>query len=82
MATVFARLKLPEHGPPAPPSSSTSTSSLHASPASQQRAPGVVRLVDQGVHAFLVPLRDSTGKLMPGVEIRDCGYKVGVYVCV
>lgn len=33
-------------------------------------------LVDHGVHAFLVPIRDAQGALMPGVEIRDCGYKV------
>jgi hypothetical protein len=34
------------------------------------------RLVDHGVHAFLVPIRDAKGQLMPGVEIHDCGYKV------
>ena len=32
---------------------------------------------DHGVHAFLVPLRDEAGKIANGVEIRDCGYKVG-----
>ena len=31
---------------------------------------------DHGVHAFIVPLRDESGKAAPGVEIRDCGYKV------
>jgi hypothetical protein len=30
-----------------------------------------------GVHAFVVPLRDEAGGPLPGVEIRDCGYKVG-----
>ena len=30
---------------------------------------------DHGVHAFVVPLRDESGKCLPGVEIRDCGYK-------
>ena len=30
------------------------------------------------MHAFIVPLRDDGGALWPGVEIHDCGYKVGV----
>ena len=34
---------------------------------------------DHGVHAFVVPLRDSSKKLCPGVEIKDCGYKVRIY---
>ncbi len=48
----------------------------------QQQQPAVgglaggSQLVDYGVHAFLVPIRDAEGHLMPGVEIRDCGYKV------
>ena len=51
MATVFARLKLPE--------------------------PDVKNgLVDYGVHAFIVPLRDTSKQLRPGVEIYDNGYKV------
>ncbi|CAN5572322.1 acyl-CoA dehydrogenase [soil metagenome] len=33
---------------------------------------------DYGVSAFLVPLRDKTGKLFPGVEIEDCGRKMGL----
>lgn len=33
-------------------------------------------LVDHGVHAFIVPLRDEAGRCLPGVEIHDCGYKV------
>lgn len=33
---------------------------------------------DYGVHAFVVPLRDESGKEMEGVEIRDCGDKVGL----
>jgi len=53
MATVFARLKVPDpHGGRA--------------------------LVDHGVHAFIVPLRNDAGQLLPGVEIHDCGYKVGL----
>lgn len=35
-------------------------------------------LVDHGVHAFLVPIRDEQHRLMPGVDIKDCGYKVGL----
>ena len=29
-----------------------------------------------GVHAFIVPLRDNEGKCLPGIHIKDCGYKV------
>ena len=35
-------------------------------------------VADKGVHAFVVPIRDSGGQLVPGVEIKDCGYKVGL----
>lgn len=31
-----------------------------------------------GVHAFLVPIRDEAGKTMPGVQIEDCGRKIGL----
>lgn len=31
-----------------------------------------------GVHAFLVPIRDASGKKLPGVEITDCGHKIGL----
>lgn len=31
-----------------------------------------------GVHAFLVPIRDDSGKSMPGVRIGDCGEKLGL----
>lgn len=38
---------------------------------------GVV--TDMGVHAFVVPIRDlKTHKTLPGVEINDCGHKVGL----
>jgi hypothetical protein len=40
-------------------------------------AAGQGGLVDHGVHAFIVPLRDEAGRCLPGVEIHDCGYKVG-----
>lgn len=33
---------------------------------------------DYGVSAFLVPLRDSKGKILSGVTIRDCGRKMGL----
>lgn len=32
----------------------------------------------QGVHAFMVPIRDKQGKTMDGVTIEDCGHKVGL----
>jgi acyl-CoA oxidase len=32
----------------------------------------------QGVHAFLVPIRDAAGQPMPGVRIEDCGLKAGL----
>ncbi|WP_296623667.1 acyl-CoA dehydrogenase [Marivirga sp.] len=33
---------------------------------------------DYGVNAFVVPLRNKEGKLHPGVEIEDCGPKMGL----
>jgi hypothetical protein len=33
---------------------------------------------EHGVHAFLVPIRDEAGEALPGVEIEDCGPKVGL----
>ncbi|KAK7358954.1 hypothetical protein VNO77_00896 [Canavalia gladiata] len=34
---------------------------------------------DMGVHAFIVPLRDmKTHQPLPGIEIHDCGHKVGL----
>ncbi|HVM27988.1 MAG TPA: acyl-CoA dehydrogenase [Mycobacteriales bacterium] len=32
----------------------------------------------RGVHAFVVPLRDDDGNLLDGVEIEDCGDKMGL----
>ena len=43
-----------------------------------QAAGGRGKFIDHGVHAFIVPLRDANGCLLPGVEIHDCGYKVCV----
>lgn len=31
-----------------------------------------------GVHCVLVPVRDAAGNLLDGVEIEDCGYKMGL----
>lgn len=33
---------------------------------------------DYGVSAFVVPLRDKKGKVLPGVKIKDCGRKMGL----
>ena len=32
----------------------------------------------RGVHALLVPLRDEQGNVLPGIEIEDCGPKLGL----
>jgi acyl-CoA oxidase len=32
----------------------------------------------QGVHPFLVPLRDQSGRAFPGITIEDDGYKMGL----
>ncbi len=32
----------------------------------------------QGVHAFVLQLRDENHHLMPGVSVEDCGYKMGL----
>jgi acyl-CoA oxidase len=32
----------------------------------------------QGVHAFVVPIRDTEGNPLPGVRIEDCGLKAGL----
>ena len=32
----------------------------------------------QGVHAFLVPVRSPSGEVLPGIEIEDCGDKMGL----
>ncbi|MCL4113851.1 UNVERIFIED_CONTAM: hypothetical protein GTU68_043601 [Idotea baltica] len=38
----------------------------------------IVNGENQGVHAVLVPLRNAQGELLPGIEIKDCGYKMGL----
>lgn len=36
-------------------------------------------VADMGVHAFIVPIRDlKTHQTLPGIEIHDCGHKVGL----
>lgn len=37
-----------------------------------------VNATEHGVHAILVPIRDNHAKLIPGVRIKDCGYKIGL----
>ncbi|MFQ6645143.1 hypothetical protein Gotur_019133 [Gossypium turneri] len=37
------------------------------------------KVSDMGVHAFIVPIRDlNTLQTLPGIEIHDCGHKVGL----
>lgn len=36
------------------------------------------QLGEHGVHPFLVPLRDSQGRLLPSIEVEDCGLKAGL----
>ncbi len=31
-----------------------------------------------GVHAFVVPIRDEAGNVLPGIRIEDCGRKIGL----
>ena len=31
-----------------------------------------------GVHAFMVPIRNADGEVLPGVTIEDCGHKAGL----
>ncbi len=33
---------------------------------------------NHGVHALLVPMRDESHQLLPGVRVEDCGYKLGL----
>lgn len=34
--------------------------------------------VNHGIHAALVPMRDSNHQLLKGVDVKDCGYKIGL----
>lgn len=44
----------------------------------QLRTPGPDGLVEHGVHALMVPIRDEQGRPSPGVTIEDCGPKAGL----
>lgn len=33
---------------------------------------------NHGVHAVVVPMKDENGNLLPGIEVQDCGYKLGL----
>ncbi|KAJ4842209.1 Acyl-coenzyme A oxidase 3, peroxisomal [Turnera subulata] len=34
--------------------------------------------VNQGVHAFIVQIRDANGNICPHIRIADCGHKIGL----
>lgn len=38
----------------------------------------IINDTDYGVSAFVVPLRNKKGKVLPGVTIKDCGRKMGL----
>ncbi len=38
----------------------------------------IVNDQSEGIHAVLVPLRDKTHQLLPGIRVEDCGYKMGL----
>ncbi len=38
----------------------------------------IINGTDFGVNAFIVPLRDEKGKVLPGITIKDCGRKIGL----
>ena len=38
----------------------------------------IVDGVNHGVHAVLVPIRDKDGRLLEGIKVEDCGYKIGL----
>ncbi len=38
----------------------------------------IVNNKNEGVNAFLVPIRDASGKALPGVPIVDMGVKMGL----
>ncbi|MYK67529.1 MAG: acyl-CoA oxidase [Gemmatimonadetes bacterium] len=67
MATVFARLRVPCGGEDSMPG-----------PHHHPDVPAPPQLDDHGVHAFLVPIRDERGTVLPGVHIEDCGAKEGL----
>lgn len=38
----------------------------------------IVNGENHGVHAILVPLRDKEKNLLKGIDVKDCGYKLGL----
>ncbi|KAI3985167.1 hypothetical protein MKX01_018794 [Papaver californicum] len=34
--------------------------------------------VNQGVHAFIVQVRDADGNVCPNIQVADCGHKIGL----
>ena len=38
----------------------------------------IVDEVNHGVHCILVTIRDKDGNTMPGIRVKDCGYKMGL----
>ncbi len=38
----------------------------------------IIEGVDYGVNAFVVPLRNSSGELLPGIRVEDNGHKMGL----
>jgi acyl-CoA oxidase len=38
----------------------------------------IVNGFNHGIHAVIVPYRDSDGQLLRGVTVKDCGYKMGL----
>ncbi|HHH49498.1 MAG TPA: acyl-CoA oxidase, partial [Saprospiraceae bacterium] len=38
----------------------------------------IVDGINHGVHAILVPIRDKEHRLLEGVRVEDCGYKLGL----
>ncbi|GLT36831.1 hypothetical protein SLA2020_111840 [Shorea laevis] len=38
----------------------------------------VINGTNQGVHAFIVQIRDTNGNICPNIRIADCGHKIGL----
>ncbi|KAI4319762.1 hypothetical protein MLD38_033324 [Melastoma candidum] len=38
----------------------------------------IINGINQGVHAFIVQIRDADGNLCPNIRIADCGHKIGL----
>ena len=37
----------------------------------------IVDRVNYGIHVFVVDIRDNKGKMLPGINVGDCGHKMG-----